>query len=79
MIDKDPFAPDFDKHKFTIVIEVYDNTNIYRLAPGNVDGYRPNVQEIVGSLEIVKSAYLRDHGAKVQKAYKKKLKEQRKP
>lgn len=75
---KDPFAPDFDKHKFTIIIDVYDNTNIYRLAPGNV-GHHPTVQEIIGSLEVVKHAYLREHGAKVQKAYKKKLKEHPQP
>lgn len=67
----DPFAPDFDKHRFSIIIEVYANTNIYRLAAGNVKDYYPTVQEIVGSIEVVKHAYLREHGAKVQKAYKK--------
>ena len=74
---KDPFAPDFDNHRFSITIEVYKNTNIYRLSAGNVKDYFPTVQEIVGSLEIVKGAYLREHGAKVQKAYKKKLKNEK--
>jgi|CXWK01.1.fsa_nt_gi hypothetical protein len=67
----DPFKPDFDRHLYTIRIEVYPNTNIYRLERGNVE-HNPTTQEIVGALEIVKSAYLRDHGAKVQRAFKKK-------
>jgi len=73
MSKPDPFAPDLDQHLYTIIIDVYPNVNIYRLALGNVEN-RPTVQEIVGAIEVVKSAYLREHGAKVQRAYKKKLK-----
>ena len=66
----DTFKSDFSRKMYTISIDVYPNGNAFSLS--NIEeGYTPTYQEMIGALEIVKSAYLREHGAKVQEHYSK--------
>jgi hypothetical protein len=64
------FKPDFSRKLYTISIDVYPNGNVFGLS-NMEEGYKATFQEIIGALEIVKSAYLREHGAKVQHDYDK--------
>ena len=65
----DTFKPDMTRKLYTISIDVYPNANVFGLS--NIEeGYTPTYQEMIGALEIVKSAYLREHGAKVKDHFK---------
>jgi|JI9StandDraft_1071089.scaffolds.fasta_scaffold177488_3 hypothetical protein len=62
------FHPDLKRHLYTITIEVHVNANVFGMTIVE-DGYNPTTQEMVGALEIVKMAYMREHGAKVKEAF----------
>lgn len=64
----EPFKPDLDKKLYTIVIDVHPNINVFKLEDF-ADDFSPNVQHIVGALEVVKMAYLRMLNDGVQKAW----------
>lgn len=73
--DKPAFTPDFNKKKFEIIIEVYENSQTLRVNAMNED--KPaTYHEVIGALEIQKSILIYDqstYNRKVQKAKRKKL------
>ena len=64
------FKPDFNDELFRVEITVYKNGTIRQV---NVlkDGYQPTYQEIIGAIEVIKAAFLREIGEMVNEAYAK--------
>ena len=64
------FRPDFNDELFMIEITVYKNGTLRQLKVSK-DGYRPTYHEIIGAIEIIKAAFLREVGEVVNDAYAK--------
>lgn len=78
MKKQDILQPDLNRKLYTIVIDVYPNVNVFRLESIE-DGLGVHVQHIVGALEVVKNAYLRDDVTpRSRAAFKKKLASEKK-
>lgn len=59
--------PDLSRKLYTITIDVYPNAHIFDVTRVEED-YQITYQQLIGVLEIIKAAYLREHGAKVASA-----------
>lgn len=64
------FKPDFDDELFRVEITVYKNGTV-RQVKVLKDGYRPTYHEIIGAIEVIKAAFLREVGEVVNEAYAK--------
>jgi len=68
--EKKPMEPDLKRKLYTMRIDVYPSAQVFGLEDIEKD-YDLHTQHIIGMLEVVKGAYLREHGAKVAELYKK--------
>lgn len=71
--DKPAFTPDFNKKKFEIIIEVYENSQTLRV--NHIDKLA-TYHEVIGALDIQKNMLIYDqstYNRKVQRAKRKKL------
>ncbi len=64
------FKPDFNDELFRVEITVFKNGTV-RQVKVSKDGYKPTYHEIIGSIEIIKAAFLREVGEVVNDAYAK--------
>ncbi len=64
------FKPDFNDELFGIEITVYRNGTV-RQVKVSKDGYKPTYHEIIGAIEVIKAAFLREVGEVVNEAYAK--------
>jgi hypothetical protein len=62
---KNLFKPNFAKHRYNIVIEVYENSSLYRI--DKVTEYPANFEEMVGKLECIKFAVIQQQSDNVKK------------
>jgi hypothetical protein len=67
---EDEFKPNFDDELFRVEITVFRNGTI-RQVKVSKDGYQPTYHEIIGAIEVIKAAFLREVGEVVSKAYAK--------
>jgi antitoxin component YwqK of YwqJK toxin-antitoxin module len=67
---KAQFTPDFNDELFKVEITVYKNGTVRQVLPSK-DGYQPTYHEIVGAIEVIKAAFLREIGKVVNEAYAK--------
>lgn len=63
----DKFKPDLTRKLYVITIEVYPNGQTFSISDEE-NGYNVELQHVIGSLETVKGAYLRQQGARVVEA-----------
>ena len=64
------FRPDFNDELFRVEITVYKNGTV-RQVKVSKDGYQPTYHEIIGAIEVIKAAFLREVGEVVNEAYAK--------
>lgn len=64
------FKPDFNDELFMVEITVYKNGTV-RQVKVSKDGYQPTYHEIIGAIEVIKAAFLREVGDVVNEAYAK--------
>jgi hypothetical protein len=64
------FKPDFNDELFRVEITVYKNGTV-RQVKVSKDGYHPTYHEIIGAIEVIKAAFLREVGDVVNEAYAK--------
>jgi len=64
------FKPDFNNELFRVEITVYKNGTV-RQVKVSKDGYQPTYHEIIGAIEVIKAAFLREVGDVVNEAYAK--------
>lgn len=64
------FNPDFNDELFRVEITVYKNGTV-RQVKVSKDGYRPTYHEVIGAIEVIKAAFLREVGEMVNEAYAK--------
>lgn len=64
------FKPDLNDELFRVEITVYNNGTV-RQVKVSKDGYQPTYHEIVGAIEVIKAAFLREIGEVVAEAYAK--------
>ena len=64
------FRPDFNDELFRVEITVYKNGTLRQLKVSK-DGYKPTYHEIIGAIEVIKAAFLREIGEVVKEAYAK--------
>lgn len=69
---EDQLKPNLNRKLYTINIDVCENGNVFNIRDVE-KGYILEYQHIIGAMEIVKGAFLRDHGAKATKALEEKL------
>ncbi len=62
------FKPDFNDELFKVEITVYRNGTV-RQVKVSKDGYQPTYHEIIGAIEVIKAAFLREVGEVVNEAY----------
>jgi len=62
------FKPNFDDELFTIEISVFRNGTV-RQVKVSKDGYQPTYHEIIGAIEVIKAAFLREVAEVVNEAY----------
>jgi uncharacterized membrane-anchored protein len=62
------FKPNFDEELFTIEISVFRNGTV-RQVKVSKQGYQPTYHEIIGAIEIIKAAFLREVAEVVNEAY----------
>ena len=67
---EDEFKPNFDDELFMVEITVFRNGTV-RQVKVSKDGYQPTYHEIIGAIEVIKAAFLRDVGEVVNEAYAK--------
>ncbi len=67
---EDEFKPNFDDELFRVEITVFRNGTI-RQVKVSKDGYQPTYHEIIGAIEVIKAAFLREVGEVVNEAYAK--------
>jgi len=70
------FKPNFNKHKFTIIIDVYENATIanFKSSEGHVPGY----QETIGALNCIQFGIMKKQGEQNKKAFDKLIEKQKK-
>ena len=61
------FKPNFDDELFRVEITVFRNGTI-RQVKVSKDGYQPTYHEIIGAIEVIKAAFLREVGEVVNEA-----------
>ena len=64
------FKPDFNDELFRVEITVFKNGTV-RQVKVSKDGYQPTYHEIIGAIEVIKAAFLREIGEVVNEAYAK--------
>jgi len=64
------FNPNFDDELFRVEIAVFRNGTV-RQVKVSKDGYKPTYHEIIGAIEVIKAAFLREVGEVVNEAYAK--------
>jgi hypothetical protein len=67
---EDEFKPNFDDELFRVEITVFRNGTV-RQVKVSKDGYQPTYHEIIGAIEVIKAAFLREVGEVVNEAYTK--------
>jgi tRNA U54 and U55 pseudouridine synthase Pus10 len=64
------FKPDFNDELFRVEITVYKNGTV-RQVKVSKNGYQPTYHEIIGAIEVIKAAFLREVGEVVSETYAK--------
>ena len=67
--EKKLMDPDLKRKLYTLRIDVYPSAQLFQLEDVE-KGYDLHTQHIIGMLEVVKGAYLRELGSKVAEHYK---------
>ena len=77
MTDERMFKPDLSDKQYTIIIDVYPNVNVFRIADVK-DELKDTLQtqHIIGAIETVKGAYLREQSARAIEAFEQSKTEQ---
>ena len=77
MTDERMFKPDLSDKQYTIIIDVYPNVNVFRIADVK-DELKDTLQtqHIIGAIETVKGAYLREQSARAIEAFEQSKPEQ---
>lgn len=64
------FQPNFDDELFRVEITVFKNGTVRQLKVSK-DGYKPTYHEIIGAIEVIKAAFLREVSEMVNEVYAK--------